>query len=195
MVAQQEELGDLKLYRIPEPVTVASRSQKQVALLQRQGVRVSLLYRQRLFPTDSILTGPAQRILVTRNRTTEGLGLPLPAGRLMLFSEGGPRPILLGQGTVTDHAVGEDVEIGLGPAPGVQTRLTVTARTKAHSDYELVVTNDRAEPVRFEAEIAPGIWTLAAEARLASRNGMPLWTVTVPANGRATLRYTMTWPL
>ena len=47
------------------------------------------------------------------------------------LSEGGPRPILLGQGIVTDHAVGEDVEIGLGPAPGVQTRLTVTARTKA----------------------------------------------------------------
>ena len=128
LVAQQEELGDLKLYRIPEPVTVAARSQKQVALLQRAGVRVSLVYRQRLFPTDSSVAGPAQRVLVTRNRTDEGLGLPLPAGRLMLFSEGGPRPILLGQGMITDHAVGEDVEIGLGPAPGVRTRLTVTGR-------------------------------------------------------------------
>jgi hypothetical protein len=187
-------LGDLKLYRIPEPVTVAARSQKQVALLQRAGVRVSMVYRQRLFPTDLAVTSPAQRFLVTRNRTIEGLGLPLPAGRLMLFSEGGPRPILLGQGIVTDHAVGEDVEIGLGPAPGVQTRLTVTARNKARSDYELVVTNDRTVPVRFEAEIAPGTWTLAAQARLASRNGMPLWTVIVPANGSATVRYTMTWP-
>ena len=62
MVAQQEELGDLKLYRIPEPVTVAARSQKQVALLQRAGVRVSLVYRQRLFPTDSAVAGPAQRV-------------------------------------------------------------------------------------------------------------------------------------
>jgi hypothetical protein len=194
MIAQQEELGDLKLYRIPEPVTVAARSQKQVALLQRESVRVSLVYRQRLFLTDSEVAGPAQRVLVTRNRTIEGLGLPLPAGHLMLFSEGGPRPILLGQGIVADHAVGEDVEIGLGPAAGVQTRLTATARTKARSDYELVVTNDRAEPVRFEAEIAPGGWTIAARPGLASRNGMRLWTVSVPANGSATLRYTMSRP-
>jgi hypothetical protein len=191
MMASQENLGDLKLYRIPEPVTVAARSQKQVALLQRADVRVTLVYRQRLFPTASGVISPAQRVLVTRNRTSEGLGLPLPAGRLMLFSEGGPRPILLGQGIVTDRAVGEDVEIGLGPAPGVHTRLTVTARGAARSDYELVITNDRAEPVRFEAEIMPGIWTLAAQARLASRNGMRLWTVTVPANGRLSLRYTL----
>ena len=46
----------------------------------------------------------------------------------------------------------------------MRTSLTVTARTKARSDYELVVTNDRAEPVRFEAEIAPGSWTLAPQA-------------------------------
>ena len=49
MQAQQEELGDLKLYRIPEPVTVAARSQKQVALLQRPGVQVRTLYRARFY--------------------------------------------------------------------------------------------------------------------------------------------------
>jgi hypothetical protein len=95
---------------------------------------------------------------------------------------------------VADHAVGEDVEIALGPANGVQTRLTVTASSKARSEYELVVTNDRAEPVQFEAEIAPGSWTLAPLPGLASRNGMALWTVTVPANGSRNLHYSMTWP-
>jgi len=193
MMAQQEELGDLKLYRIPEPVTVAARSQKQVALLQRAGVRVSLIYRQRLFPTDSPVISATQRILVTRNRTVEGLGLPLPAGRLMLFSEGA-RPILLGQGIVTDNAVGEDIEIGLGAAPGIQTRQSLTSRTKARDEYELVVTNDQAGAVRFEAEIVPGNWTFASRTRLGVRNGMRLWTVTVPANGRAILRYTLSWP-
>ncbi len=49
MMAQQEELGDLKLYRIPEPVTVAAKSQKQVAFLDRNGIKVETLYRQRLY--------------------------------------------------------------------------------------------------------------------------------------------------
>ena len=189
LLAQQEELGDLKLYRIPEPVTVAAHSQKQVALLQRDGVRVETVYRQRFYPSDGGEARPAQRFLVTHNRASEGLGLPLPAGRLMLFSEG-EHPLLIGQGIVADRAVGEDVEIGLGAAPGVRSRLTTTARGKDRSDYELVVTSDRPEPVRFEAEIAPiAGWTLRGGGRLTRRNGLSLWSVVVPANGSATLQY------
>ena len=189
MQALQEELGDLKLYRIPEPVTVAARSQKQVALLQRDGVSVRSLYRQRLLPHDSTVAAPAQWLLVTRNRSEEGLGLPLPAGRLMLFSSGTPRPILFGQGTVRDHAVGEDVEIVLGPATGVMTELRPLAFARGGRDYELVVTNDHDRPVRFEGELEASGRGVRTRTRLGRRNGMPLWTVTIPANGRATLRY------
>ena len=195
MQAVQEELGDLKLYRIPEPVTVAARSQKQVALLQRDGVSVRAIFRQRLLPHDSIVSAPAQRLLVTRNRSQEGLGLPLPAGRLMLFSSGTPRPILLGQGTVRDHAVGEDVEIVLGPATGVITELRPLTLTRGRRDYELVVTNDHDRPVQFEGEIETSGRGVRSRTRLGRRNGMPLWTVTIPANGRATLRYRLRDPI
>jgi hypothetical protein len=190
MQAVQEDLGDLKLYRIPEPVTVAARSQKQVALLQRGDVQVALVYRRRVFPnaTGAVF---AQRMLVTRNRAAEGLGLPLPAGRLMLFAERGGRPLLVGQAVVRDRAVGEDVEIDLGAAPAVRSELTLIAEHDGVSDYELVVTSDRAEPVRFEAEIWAQGTDFSAPASLPSRNGMPLWAVTVPANGSATLRYTL----
>jgi hypothetical protein len=188
MQAVQEELGDLKLYRIPEPVTVAARSQKQVALLQRPNVQVALVYRRRVFPgaTGAVF---AQRMLVTRNRVAEGLGLPLPAGRLMLFAERGGRPLLVGQAIVRDRAVGEDVEIDLGATPAVRSELTLVAEHDGGSDYQLVVTNDRAEPVRFEGEIWAQGWEFSAAPGLPSRNGMPLWAVTVPANGSATLRY------
>jgi hypothetical protein len=192
MQAVQEELGDLKLYRIPEPVTVAARSQKQVALLQRGNVQVELIYRRRIYPGDRSVGAPARRLLVTRNRTAEGLGLPLPAGRLMLFSQSGPRRLLIGQGTVADRAVGEDVEIELGPAPGVRSTLRLVADHDGVDDYELVVTNDRPEPVRFEAEIlAQPAELSSAGASLPQRNGLPLWAVTVPGNGSATLSYTL----
>ena len=53
MRARQENLGDLKLYRIPEPVTVAANSQKQVAFLEQPAVRVQLVYRNRIESGDS----------------------------------------------------------------------------------------------------------------------------------------------
>ena len=184
-----ETLGDVKLYRIPEPVTVAARSQKQVALLQRAGIQIRTLYRARFFGNASPYGFPAQRLLVTRNRAEEGLGLPLPAGRLMLFDSRAGTPFLVGESVLRDHAVGEDVEIVLGVAPGVRVAQTPLARTDTAADYEIVVTNDSASPVAFEAEIASQGLRATSQTSLSNRNGMPLWQVTVPANGSATLRY------
>ncbi|HST36012.1 MAG TPA: hypothetical protein VLK25_05220, partial [Allosphingosinicella sp.] len=119
MRARQEELGDLKLYRIPEPVTVAARSQKQVAFLVQPGVLIRFAYRHRLDADAVGQVEPPLRLLRTRNRREDGLGLPLPAGTVQLFAEGAGRPILLGEGALGDYAVNEDVEIELGGAIAV----------------------------------------------------------------------------
>jgi hypothetical protein len=191
MVAQQEELGDLKLYRIPEPVTVAAKSQKQVALLVRQGVQVREVYRTRLDPGDTDGQS-ATRYLVTRNRVAEGLGLPLPSGGLALFTRRDGRLFLSGQGRVNDRAIGDDVEIAFANSPSVQSRVE-QVRSDPNGrwiDYRLTVSNDQRRPIRLEVEFArPDDTRLVPGTRLTERDGYPLWTVTVPANGTATLRY------
>jgi hypothetical protein len=191
--AVQEELGDLKLYRIPDPVTVASRSQKQVAMLDQPSVKVETVYRQ-LFPAyDPPQLGGVSRVLVTKNRKAEGLGLPLPAGRVVVFGAGRARPVLLGEGFVDDKAVGEDVEIEVGSATGILTRAVVSEGSSTNERIvELTVTNDRAAPVKFEAELEEGGGKLSSATRLGRREGRPLWAVTVPANGSRTLRYRIT---
>ncbi len=192
--AQQEELGDLKLYRIPEPVTVAARSQKQVALLQQPQVQVRTVYRQRFYPATQTVQGSAHRFFVTRNRREDGLGLPLPAGRLMLFDEADGRQILVGQAVIRDFAVGEEVEIDFGEVPGILTVHTPLSRSAEMADYEVVVTNDRPWPVAYELELLVQPSQVRSEARLGRRNGMTLWSTTIPANGRATLRYRVVAP-
>jgi hypothetical protein len=186
--AEQEELGDLKLYRIPIPVTVASNSQKQVALLQRSDVAVELVYRQRFLPGGVMGLTMADRVLVTRNRPDEGLGLPLPAGGLVVFAGAAGRPLVLGEGHLDDRAVGEDVEVQLGRGTGVTTEVRLF-REGDWDEFVLSVTNDRAEPVRFEAEFDRTDSRFIPSEPLTSRDGRPLWAVTVPANGTASLRY------
>ena len=191
MTAIQEELGDLKLYRIPEPVTVAARSQKQVGLLDRPRVAVTEVYRRRVFPgprSDSASL-PAVRTFVTRNRPADGLGLPLPAGGVALFARAGGRTVLVGQGSIADRAVGEEVEIEAGLAPGVTSRLVKGEDGDPVDVYRLTVTNDRATPVPFEADFeADGLRSVSGGS-VGRKNGRPLWRVTVPANGIATLRF------
>jgi hypothetical protein len=188
--ALQEELGDLKLYRIPEPVTVAAKSQKQVAMLEKANVRIDTIYRRRFFLQPH---GPfgAARVLTTRNHAREGLGLPLPAGRIVVFASGYERPVLIGEGYIDDSAVGEDVEVEIAEASGVmaqQRRLSAEDGTPV-SEWEILVTNDRSVPVTFEAEIGDAETRIVSRTRLTSREGMTLWTARVPANGTARLRY------
>jgi hypothetical protein len=194
MQAQQEELGDLKLYRIPEPVTVAARSQKQVALMQQPRVTFRTVYRQRFFPVGQVMQAQASRIFVTRNRREEGLGLPLPAGRLALFDEAGGRQVLVGQSVIRDFALNEEVEFDFGAVPGIVSVQTPVVQGKTRTDYEVVVTNDRPRPIAYELEIGVQPAQVRSAARLGRRNGMALWATTIPANGSATLRYRIVAP-
>ncbi len=189
LMAEQEDLGDLKLYRIPEPVTVAAMSQKQVVLLDKPRVAVAAVYRRRIYHAPDASSVPTPRVFVARNRVADGLGLPLPAGPVALFTDAGERPLLLGEGAIDDRAVDEDVEITLSPAPGVRSRLT--REDDKAAEHLLTVTNDRAAPSSFEAEFEGEIVGVGADAatRLDRRLGRPLWRVTVPPNGRAALRY------
>lgn len=187
MVARQEQLGDVKLYRIPEPVTVAANSQKQVALLERPAVQVRTVYRSQVTADRAGADRPATRVLLTRNRNAEGLGLPLPAGRVALFGTRDGRPILLGEGSLGDLAIGEDVEIAFDQSPGVRTRLTEISDDR----YELTVFNDSPLAIRHEAELFSGDDRVDAAVRLERRNGRPLWAATIPANGSRTLRYSV----
>ena len=185
VVAQEERLGDVRLYRIPISVTVAARSQKQVALLKQPAVKVESLLRLRV--NGGQFDQPLDRLLVTRNRTAEGLGLPLPAGKVALFGTRQGHRILLGEGSIDDHTIGEKVEVRTGKAPGVRARQVAIPKEEG-GGFALTLSNDLPTAQTVEIELP-----LEAKAikggELVKREGWMLWRVRVAANGRAALRY------
>lgn len=187
MSAQQEELGDLKLYRIPEPVSVAARSQKQVALLRHERVPVETVYR---FQTRAMFGDHgAVPTVTTRNRREERLGVPLPAGSIAFFEQHRGRRVLVGHGFLADRAVGEDVEIATGESIDVRVRWEELKDEQGTLSRRITVTNAKPYPVRFEARIVEGGKNIVSRTKLKERDGDPLWAVTVPANGSRSLTF------
>ena len=88
-----------------------------------------------------------------------------------------------------DYAVGQEVELPLGRATGVLSRLRLLSRRNNVGQFELVVSNDRAEPIAFEGMVQFN--NVRADAALGRRNGWPRWQVTVPANGETKLTATV----
>ena len=186
IVATQEDLGDLKLYRIPEPVTVAARSTKQVAMIDRHKVRFEKLF----LGNGSYLTSdplPTIVVLRTRNVTEDGLGLPLPAGAMALFDARGGQSLLIAEGRFADRAVGEEIEIGGGVSSDVRYHVTQLPLSKTRAPYNVKVTNAGASDAVFELALPAN--PVDASDTLGKHAGVDVWRVTVPPNGEAELRY------
>jgi hypothetical protein len=190
-LAKAEELGDLKMYRFPAKVTVASQSQKQVGLMNKPGVKLAPVY-----VTDIIRENAETALLLRgKNNIANGLGAAMPAGRAAVFSEVGGKMLLVGESAIDDKAVDEMVEFRMGQPQSVTSRVT---GTRARPDdrntaYVLTVTNDQPWPVAYEAKIYLDDYEKMARSdhSLGRKDGASFWTTVVPANGTATLSYTV----
>jgi hypothetical protein len=183
---EEEQLGDLKLYRVPDRTTVASRQSKQVRLLDRAGIPVTLVYGADLAAGETQAPAPASRLLRTMNTRANHLGLPLPSGRIAVFAARGGENLLLNESGVRDLAVDEELEINLGDAPDVQ----VTAAQVDHAS-RVDISNARATEVQFELRlrVPEGGRVVHADHPMGTKNGRPIFRLTLPANETVTLRY------
>lgn len=187
-IASREELGDLKLYRMPLPVTVASHSQKQVAFLARPRVEGELIYRSEI---ESGYADDPELLFRFRNLRKAGLGEPLPTGQVTLFQSVGGRRLLLGETSIEDKAVGEEVELRLPESEAVEVDVEELEEGEDWTLQRLEVSNSNPFPIRFEAQFEDDRETRYDRfgARLRDKDGKRIWSVTVPAEGKARLKY------
>jgi len=204
-----EQLGDLKLYRAPRLTTIAARESKQTRLLEQPGVAFERIYQADLWASAIEATTQAQTILRGKNDAAHKLGLPLPAGHVVVYQDTARGRLLAGETNLSDTAEGEDVELKLGLAPDLQVRQTgvavvakpaeVTAptprvrivRLPAAFDETVKVTNASAHDVAFELrlQINPGARVTSHGQAVALKDGRPIFRLNVPAGGEATVTY------
>jgi hypothetical protein len=213
---EQEQLGDLKLYRLPERTTLASRQSKQVRLLDRSGIPVNTVYGAEVGEADEAdeaddsASIPASRLLRTRNTAANHLGLPLPSGSVAVFGAVGSQNLLEHESGLRDIAVEEEVEIDMGVSADVQVSVVnekvsidphavtlplvpgVSLRSaKVQSANRVAISNARASDIQFELrlQLEEGARVVRADHALGTKNGRPIFRLRVPANETVTVRY------
>ena len=187
MVAQQEDLGDLKLYRVPERVTVNAKGQKQVAMLVQPKSKFRRIYRATPVSTYGFQSLVSLiPTLIGKNEKKDGLGLPLPSGRGMVFENSAYGSQLIGEIKLSDRAIGDKIEMTLPASPAVMVATTRVSQDKDGGVYNLRLSN--ANPYAISAEITLPYTMRDFPAGVAKKDGYPVWTVTVPANDSAELR-------
>jgi hypothetical protein len=185
-LARLEALGDLKLYRIPVPVTVAARSQKQVAFLADRQVRGTLVTRARL---EWGSVDRAEWLFRFRNTKGGDLGEALPAGAVTVYQAGARGRALIGETYLGNKTVDEEVELPFATAQGVTITPVPEADGKARKT--IVVRNANPFAVRFEAEFDPGRLRVETgrPGEIVAKPGKQVWQATLQPNSETRLTY------
>lgn len=197
VTAVEEELGDLKLYRVPERMTVAAKGLKQVAFLQRDDVKAELLYTSSCNAWSSA-TGPdaATIELVTKNDEEHGLGIALPMGGITIFEPSSVGDLLIGEESLRDYAVGQDVEIYLGKSTQVyfackrMTNAPPNENPRKWGQMETTVTNANSAPIKIRLDLGgSGEWEVRPTSGLKIKDGQHVRELTIPANASRVLKW------
>nr|WP_298895757.1 hypothetical protein [uncultured Altererythrobacter sp.] len=164
VMAGEENLGDLKLFRVPEPITVRAKGLKQVAFLDKDRVRGELIYEaacdlySRGYQDDQF--GPAQLIFQTENDERHGLGVSLPQGGVTVFEPSRAGDLLIGEDEIRDYPIGQEVEINLAESTKVFHQCARTGEIeqseKDSADWRQLraaVTNSGSQSAQVRLEI------------------------------------------
>lgn len=195
VTAEEEDLGDLKLFRVPGRVDVSAKGMKQVAFLDKQAVKARYLYQAPCDPYDPIdpeddRPDAASLLLVTRNEEARGLGVALPQGPMALFEPTSRGDQLAAATILRDYARGQDVELELGLSGQVFARCGHVGKPprdrRAWTNMQAQITNANAHAIKLRLQVSqagehqirfPGY-------KVELKNGWQTVELTIPANTR-----------
>lgn len=203
-MAREEDLGELKLYRVPRPVTVSAKGMKQVAFLARDAVRTRWVYEASCDPFDQFDDiedyrdmEETQIRLVAENTEKFGLGASLPMGNLTLFEPTSFGPQLVSELELRDYPYGQDVELELGQSAQVYSECAHLGKKDAEdngrrwTEMRVLLTNANSAPARVRLKLGyPGEFEIRYPNRTPLvKNGELVLEVDVPANGTLDQRW------
>ncbi|NVE94088.1 DUF4139 domain-containing protein [Altererythrobacter lutimaris] len=202
MVASEEALGDLKLYRVPEPVSVNAQGLKQVAFLNKQDVKGEILYQFFCDPWGRRIEGDfaeAGIVLKTKNDEKHGLGIAMPMGGITVFEPSASGELLVGEERLRDYAVGQDIEIEIGPSAQVQGQCGRMSEFSPSQDGErpwvTVKANlSNANPHKVSVRLDLGVfadWEVKGLRKARLKDGNRVVEVSIPRNGTREISFQM----
>ena len=194
----RERLGDYYLYPLAERTTIANLQTKQVSFLDVHEVPAEHGYefRNRWLGTSDTAQS-AKSIYSFSTSAHAGLGDQLPAGVLRFYlrdKRGDPQ--FIGESRIDHTPMGSILSLATGDAFDVKVRAVVEKRTHRgtsdwQSDMRYELSNALPRPVTVKL-LQEGLWGdshITAESQKSTRRSADTaeWSVTVPANGNASL--------
>lgn len=192
------QLADYYQYTVANPTTIEPFQTKQVRLATAEGIGVDQTY----LYDPWVNATQVRTTLSFLNVEQEGLGLPLPAGRVRIYTKGDNKSErLVGEDRLEHLAQGEKAELTLGYAFDLQAQrrqveVQRPSKELRQESYTVELRNGGDQEVTVlvrEHLDTTAQWEITQKSHAYQKVDAKTveFTVTVPAHGARTLAYTV----
>lgn len=200
----QERIGDNYLYPLPGRTTIASRQTKQVGFVEAEGVAAQKVYEYEAsgFQTSPDPRNAEVRVVFTNSRAA-GLGEALPKGTIRVYTKDkSGRSQFIGEDTISHVAGGSELALKIGEAFDVTVKPVLESQniiSKRRTDHIMKYEIKNAQKKPINVTIRQRLWGWRTEYSIREENHSSrapdafsrVWSVPVPAEGTANLRFTI----
>jgi hypothetical protein len=203
---ERETFGDLHLYKLDRPITVADGDSRQLTLLAARDVPLTHEYYSESDAAVYRVQQAEERFIPAEvgyrfdNAANPGPGVPLPAGIVRIYRrDGAGVRRLVGEDQISHTPVGQTVALHPGRAFDVTVKRTQTAFVRAglpekatESAHRIEIGNAKDVAVTVKVvEILAANWRILEESAGHQKEAADraVWRIPVAAHGSAQLTY------
>jgi len=201
---REEGLFEYHLYTLGRPTTVLDKEQKQVTLLEAQGIGIE---KKLIFSGQSYWyqgrygeLAKNQKVgvfLDFKNTEANRLGMPLPKGTLRVYKadKGGAKQFV-GEDAIDHTPRDEKLHVKMGEAFDVvadrkQMEWRALGSCNSESSWQIEIRNHKDEAVKVEVrEPVSGDWTIEQSSHPATKEDAHTFTFDVPVPKRGATKVT-----
>ena len=196
--AVQEDLGDYKLYRAPQAVSVKPYQTKQIAFLSKGNVALKQANKHRWTLSEmqadvgSGLPVKSRLVYELDNSQDGNLAVPLPQGTVRVMSQSTEGlHIFIGEDKITNKAVGLPIDLEVAES------FLVTARfydiedgdDRVEANVDIRNATDKEIIAEFDFDLLKSIKIQRGRKRTSLSKGNKVYSITVPAETTATFSF------
>ncbi len=157
---KEKEFFEYHIYNLQRPTTLANNETKQISLFEGSGINAVKKYFYRsggYFGYGGNQKGKVSVIVEFENKKENGLGVPMPKGKIRMFKSDGDNLEFIGEDFIDHTPRNEQVKLKLGEAFDILAEEKQTAHKKItdrvfEDSYEITITNRKKENVTVEVE-------------------------------------------
>ena len=192
----EESLFEYHMYTLESKTTLNNNQTKQISLLSSENVPI-----QKIFYYDGARQGTKVQVKIEfKNSENQGLGLPLPKGKVRVYKEDSSgKQQFIGEDSIDHTPKDEDTTLFLGNAfdiVGERTQVSNENLSKGwyRTSYEITLSNhkDTAENIVVHEYVGQS-WDITQKSHeFEQKNSSEIeFNINVPANGETTITYTI----